>query len=186
MDRLKGRLLVATPVLGDENFDRSVVLVLEHTEDGALGLVLNRPSTYEVVEPLPEWSPYALPPEVLFIGGPVSKSSVIALARLEGEAPAAEERPVWQPVLGRVGVVDLTRDPDDIVSLGGVRVFAGYSGWSAGQLEQEVVEGAWYVVPAEAADIFTDEPEDLWRTVLARQPGSLARVASVPADPRLN
>lgn len=179
----KGRLLVATPLLGDENFERTVVLLLEHGDEGALGLVLNRPSPLEVVDPLPEWSRFAGHPEVVFVGGPVSRTSVIALARVEGSAPAQ----AWAPVLGPVGVVDLAADPDLLGgALDAVRVFAGYAGWGPGQLEDEIVEGAWYVVDADPADPFTDAPDDLWRRVLARQDGELARVALVPDDPRLN
>ena len=183
VDGLKGRLLVAAPVLGDQNFDRTVVLLLEHNDDGALGVVLNRPSALDVSDPLPEWSPYTRQPDVVFIGGPVSRSSVIALAHLDGDVPSS----AWEQVLGPVGVVDLSRDPDVIGgSLGAVRVFAGYAGWGPGQLEGEIGEGAWYVVAADPADVFTDSPEELWRAVLARQPGDLARVALVPMNPRLN
>jgi putative transcriptional regulator len=183
MDRLKGRLLVATPILGDPNFDRTVILMIEHTDDGALGLVLNRPSGLEVGEPLPEWRPYTGDPDVVFIGGPVSRSSVIALARVAGDAPATS----WEQVLGPVGVVDLSHDPDAMAgTLAAVRVFAGYAGWGPGQLEMEIAEGAWFVVTADPGDVFTDSPEQLWRRVLARQPGELAKVALVPEDPRLN
>jgi putative transcriptional regulator len=183
MERLKGRLLVASPQLGDENFDRSVVLVLEHSDDGALGLVLNRASGLEVVDPLPEWHRFTSHPEVVFIGGPVSRNSVIALARVDAELPSG----AWEQVLGSVGVLDLTRDPDAIgAAVGDLRVFAGYAGWGPGQLEDEIGAEAWYVVAGEPADAFTQQPERLWRDVLARQPGDLARVALVPADPRLN
>jgi putative transcriptional regulator len=183
MDSLKGRLLVATPLLGDPNFERTVVLLLEHTDDGALGVVLNRPSGYDVADALPEWGRYLLAPEVFFVGGPVSRNSVIALARLRDDLPAH----VWEQVLGPVGVLDLSGDPDDLAaSVTAVRVFSGYAGWGPEQLESELAEGAWYVVPADPLDAFTDEPEHLWRTVLARQPGDLARVALVPEDPRLN
>ena len=183
MDRLKGRLLVATPILGDANFDHTVILLLEHNDDGALGLVLNRPSGLEVGEPLPEWSPYTGNPDVVFIGGPVSRSSVIALASMAGDAPSTS----WEQVLGPIGVVDLTLDPDAMAdALAAVRVFAGYAGWGPGQLEMEIGEGAWYVVAAEPGDVFTDSPEQLWRRVLARQPGELAKVALVPENPSLN
>lgn len=180
---LKGKLLVATPLLGDENFDHTVVLLLEQGEEGALGVVLNRPSALEVMDPLPEWSRYAGVPEVVFVGGPVSRSSVIALARVDGETPDG----AFEPVLGALGVVDLSHDPDLLGSvLTSVRVFAGYAGWGPDQLEAEIAEGAWFVVEAEVADVFTDDPEHLWRAVLARQPGDLAKVARVPENPRLN
>lgn len=183
MTGLKGRLLVATPLLGDPNFERSVVLLLEHGEEGALGVVLNRPSELEVAEPLPEWRRFAGSPEVIFVGGPVSRSSVIALARLGRDLPDGS----WEPVLGRVGVLDLTGDPDEVgAGLDDLRVFAGYAGWGSGQLEEEIGEGAWYVVDAEPADPFTDAPDGLWHRVLKRQGGELARVARVPANPRLN
>lgn len=183
MDGLKGKLLVATPMLGDENFDHTVVLLLEHGEEGALGLVLNRPSLLEVMDPLPEWSRFTGVPEVVFVGGPVSRSSVIALAAVEGETPAG----AFEPVLGSVGVVDLSHDPDLLGgALARVRVFAGYAGWGPDQLEAEIVEGAWFVVDAQAGDVFTADPEHLWRAVLARQPGELAKVARVPENPRLN
>lgn len=183
MECLKGRLLVATPLLGDPNFERTVVLLLEHTEEGALGVVLNRPSDLEVTEPLPEWARYTMQPEVVFVGGPVSRNAVIALARLHGDVPSG----TWEPVLGPVGVLDLSGDPDDVAgAVNAVRVFAGYAGWGAEQLEVELAEGAWYVVPADPTDPFTDEPEHLWRAVLARQSGELARVALVPEDPSVN
>jgi len=183
MDTLKGRLLVATPLLGDPNFDRAVILVLEHSDEGALGLVLNRPSGLDVIEPLPEWGRYTRQPEVVFVGGPVSRNSVIALARLGGDIPSS----AWEQVLGPVGVLDLSHDPDLLGgSLDAVRVFAGYAGWGPAQLEEEVGEGAWFVVTADPADAFTDDPAHLWRDVLARQPGDLAKVALVPDDPRLN
>ncbi len=183
MDTLKGRLLVATPLLGDPNFERTVILLLEHGAEGALGLVLNRPSGVVVDEPLPEWARWSQAPEVVFVGGPVSRNAVIGLARASGDLPDA----AFEQVLGPVGVLDLTRDPDELgAGLGAVRVFAGYAGWGSEQLEDEIDEGAWYVVAAEPGDAFTPEPEHLWKQVLARQPGDLARVALVPDDPSVN
>lgn len=181
---MKGRLLVATPMLGDDNFLRTVILLLEHGDEGAVGVVLNRPSPLEVLEPLPEWRRLTPEPEVVFVGGPVSRNSVIALAR---GRPDDIPDGTWEPIIGALGVVDLAQDPD---VLGGgvtaVRVFAGYAGWGPDQLESEIVEGAWFVVDAHVDDVFTDDPERLWRRVLARQPGELAKVALVPDDPRLN
>ena len=179
----KGRLLVATPLLDDPNFFHAVVWLLEHGDDGALGVVLNRPSDLPVAEPLPGWADFAGQLPVLFVGGPVAVGSVIGLARVAGEVPDGS----WEPVSGSVGVIDLGADPAIVgPSVGTLRCFAGYAGWSAGQLEDEIAEGAWFVVDAEPADLFTDDPAGLWRAVLARQPNELARLALVPDDPTLN
>lgn len=180
---LKGRLLVATPILLDPNFERTVVLLLEHrSEDGALGIVLNRPSETSVGEPLPAWEALAAPPAVLFVGGPVSPGSAIALGR--GAADAAEG---WEPVLGPVGTVDLDRDPALVrTTLDEVRVFAGYAGWAPGQLEGEIAGGSWFVVDAEPDDAFSADPGDLWPSVLRRQGGRLAMFAHCPPDPSVN
>src|SRR4051812_14198173 len=131
---LTGRLLVAAPALADPNFDRSVILVLAHGDGGALGVVLNRPSVTGVAGSLPDgWESLAAPPRVLFVGGPVGGGAAIGLAR--AQAPTRDTAG-WSPVLGRLGTVDLGSAPDALdVSLEVVRVFAGYAGWSAGQLE---------------------------------------------------
>jgi putative transcriptional regulator len=182
---LKGRLLVASPMLGDPNFERAVVLLLEHGDEGALGVVLNRPSDLEIGEPLPDWHRWSGNPDVVFVGGPVSRNAVIALGR--ASAPASLPRGTWEPVVGPLGLLDLSADPDDLAGgLDVLRVFAGYAGWAPSQLEGEIGEGAWYVVDVDPDDVFTSEPDRLWRRVLTRQGGQLARVAAVPDDPRMN
>jgi putative transcriptional regulator len=182
VSRLKGRLLVATPNLEDPNFERTVVLVLEHGDDGALGVVLNRPSDLHLAEPLPEWARAAAHPPVVFIGGPVSPSAAVCLAR--AGAPGAQG---WAPLLGPVGTLDLDRDPDEAIpGLDEIRVFAGYAGWGPGQLEGEIAGGGWFVVDADAADPLSPAPEHLWATVLRRQKGTLALFAAYPPDPSLN
>ena len=181
--RLTGRLLVATPVLGDPNFDRTVVLLLEHGEDGAVGLVLNRPSDTDVAEPLPEWHGVAAAPPVIFVGGPVAQSAVIGLARcdLGGSAEG------WRPLVGGVGIVDLGASRADMsTSIEELRLFAGYAGWGGGQLEAEIDAGAWWVVDAAPSDALGPDPEMLWSAVLRRQPGRLAAYAHFPADPSSN
>ncbi|HEX2118860.1 MAG TPA: YqgE/AlgH family protein [Acidimicrobiales bacterium] len=184
MSELKGRLLVATPNLEDPNFERTVVLVLEHApSEGALGVVLNRPSDLDLAEPLPEWARAAAHPSVVFIGGPVSPSAAVCLARVgrPGEAQG------WDPVLGPVGTLDLDSDPDEAIArIDEIRVFAGYAGWGPGQLEAEIAAGGWFVVDAEASDPLSPAPEDLWATVLRRQRGTLALFAAYPPDPSLN
>ncbi len=183
---LAGRLLIATPgVLEDPNFRRTVVLMLEHGENGGLGVVLNRPSQTPVLEPFPDWDSYTTSPPVLFVGGPVSQQMIIALGK-----PRPGERPEgFQEVLPdrRVGTVDLSRDPFALAAhLEHLRVFAGYAGWSRGQLEAEIDAGAWFVADAEPWDAFSPEPDGLWRDVLRRQGGTIAYFADFPADPRWN
>ena len=179
----KGRLLVATPPLVDENFDRTVVLLLEHGPEGALGVVLNRPSGTEVEQALPGWGRLAADPPVVFVGGPVGEDAALAV----GLARRDEEPAGWLPVLGRLGTVDLHREPLRLApSVESVRVFAGYAGWTAGQLEGEIEAGGWIVAEGQPGDAVTVEPLDLWRTVLRRQPGTVAWLANYPDDVSVN
>ena len=180
---LTGQLLVATPALEEAPFNRTVVLVLEHGEEGALGLVLNRPSDMELDEPLPRWEPLAAHPPVVFWGGPVDPEAAICLARVRHQI---EDR-TWKPIVDGLGTLDIERDPDDIGQrVEEMRLFVGYAGWGAGQLEGEIASGAWFVVEARPGDALSTEPDELWRTVLRRQGGRLAVVSAFPADPSLN
>ncbi|MGW4383083.1 YqgE/AlgH family protein [Kitasatospora sp. NPDC004531] len=183
---LTGRLLVATPVLTDPNFARSVVLLLDHDAEGALGVVLNRPTVVDVAAVLDGWAALAGDPAVVFQGGPVALDSALAIAVVPGE----ETHPAplgWRRVHGAIGLVDLEAPPEVLAGvLGGMRVFAGYSGWSPGQLEQEIAEGAWYPVECEAGDVSCGQPDRMWRSVLRRQRGPLAMLATYPDDPTLN
>ncbi|PYC63074.1 hypothetical protein C7C46_33240 [Streptomyces tateyamensis] len=181
-----GRLLVATPVLTDPNFVRSVVLLLDHDGQGALGVVLNRPSPVEVSDVLDGWAELAGDPQVVFQGGPVGLDSALAVAVMPGE-PGPEEPLGWRRVHGAIGLVDLDAPPQLLAGeLGALRVFAGYAGWTPGQLEAEIAEGAWFLVEAEPGDISCRRPERLWREVLRRQRGELAVLATYPEDPTLN
>ncbi|MCL7491391.1 MULTISPECIES: YqgE/AlgH family protein [Streptomyces] len=217
---LTGRLLVATPALADPNFDRAVVLLLDHDEEGSLGVVLNRPTPVGVADILAPWAALAGEPGVVFQGGPVSLDSALGVAvvpgGLSGEggipsvdsgalangdgaetagAPAADRAGVqsgdeplgWRRVHGAIGLVDLEAPPELLAAvLGSLRIFAGYAGWGPGQLEDELVEGAWYVVESEPGDVSSPDPEQLWRAVLRRQRNELAMVATYPDDPSLN
>ena len=174
----KGMLLVATPPLDDPNFDRTVVYMLEHNNDGAVGVVLNRPLGEVPPDDIARWEKYLSLPAEIFGGGPVEFDALIALALLNEPDEGA-----WSQIVGDLGSVDLTRDP--ALAASGVvsaRVFRGYSGWAPLQLEDELEEGAWMVLPAEAGDVFTPHPEALWRAVLRRQGGRLAWVAEAPDD----
>ena len=184
MQLASGMLLVATPALQDPNFVDTVVLLLDVTEEGALGVVLNRPSQVLVADVLEPWRDVVGEPEVLFRGGPVGTDGALAVARLRD----AQDAPVgWRPVAGVIGMVDLDT-PTELVdgSLSAMRVFAGYAGWGAGQLDGEVERQDWYVVTSEADDPFRDDPEGLRRDVMRRQPGMLAWHVNRPVDPDLN
>lgn len=173
------RLLVATPLIGDGNFERTVVLILEHTADGAIGLVLNRPSELVVGELLTGWEGTS---GVLFSGGPVSPDSLIGLAL---EWPGCDEAG-WTRLIDEVGSVNLSLGAEKLGGKPGLRLFFGYSGWEADQLEGEIDSGAWFVVEPQPGDVLTDEPEGLWKAVLARQPNEVSWFANYPDNLRAN
>jgi putative transcriptional regulator len=183
---LKGRLLIASPAMADPNFDHTIVLMVEHNDDGALGLILNRPSEASVSEILPGWGVIAAEPDVVFLGGPVSPDSAIGLG-LAAEPEGVDDADGFIAVQGGLGTVDLARDPDEIrppVRL--ARVFAGYSGWAGGQLEGELQAGGWFIADGGVEDALAGAPDQLWRAVLKRQRGSLAWLANFPLDPATN
>lgn len=184
-DSLRGRLLVASPDLDDPNFARAVVLMLEHNREGALGLVLNRPTDRGLTEPLPSWAPIAAEPAVVFVGGPVQPEAAIGLGRrIEGTGSGGEG---FAALFGDVGTVDLERPPDGVVPpVDRVRVFAGYAGWGPGQVEGELAADGWFVVDAEPSDPWARDADDLWREVLRRQRGPLRVFADFPTDPAQN
>jgi len=181
---MKAKLLIATPMLREPTFSRTVILLLEHSDDeGALGVVLNRPTTAAVVDVVPAVADFVTAPAVLFDGGPVSRNTAIALGLIR---PGADPDG-WMPVVAPVATVDLDYDPALLAAaLAELRVFAGYAGWSPGQLEAEIAEGAWYVVDSLPTDPFLDDPTQLRTLVLRRQGWPLAAVAHCPTDPSLN
>ncbi|MEU6487825.1 YqgE/AlgH family protein [Streptomyces sp. NPDC046887] len=236
---LTGRLLVATPALADPNFDRAVVLLLDHDDEGTLGVVLNRPTPVGVGDILEPWAPLAGEPGVVFQGGPVSLDAALGLAVVPGDGPGGLDGPPgapgpdgtggayradgspdggpdgsrsrtagageseepdepdeseepegllgWRRVYGAIGLVDLEAPPELLAAeLGSLRIFAGYAGWGPGQLEDELAEGAWFVVDSEPGDVSSPRPETLWRDVLRRQRSELAMIATYPDDPSLN
>jgi putative transcriptional regulator len=174
MEPLVGKLLIASPTLGDY-FERAVVLVLAHGDEGAMGVVLNRPSELDVADAVPVLADLVGDDDLVYLGGPVSPRSVVALGEFHDPELAT------RPVVGAVGVVD----PEQVDgSIGRVRVFAGYAGWGPRQLEAELDEEAWFVAPAEPDDPFGDD--DLWPVALRRKGGEFALLARMPADPSLN
>jgi putative transcriptional regulator len=181
MDSVRGQLLIAAPGLLDPNFWRTVVLVVEHSDEGALGLVLNRPSETIVGEASAELGALVEADELLFIGGPVQPSAVIVLAQFEDPNEAA------LTAFDDVGVVRTGSPLEDVAAgVRQARAFAGHAGWGAGQLDAELERDDWILETAQLDDAFSDEPRDLWSSVLTRKGGSYALVARMPADPSSN
>ncbi len=189
-----GRLLVAAPALRDPNFLRTVVLLLEHDPaEGALGVVLSRPSEAPVSALLPVWQPVAAPPAVVHVGGPVAPTAAIGLVAVRASARTNLPPGAFAalPAQDRgelvLGTVDLDATAEQVApALAGMRLFAGYAGWSRGQLEAEVAEGAWFVLDALPLDAFSPGPQQLWRDVLRRQGLPLSLLADMPLDPSVN
>jgi putative transcriptional regulator len=178
---MRGKLLVAGPDLIDPNFHRTVVLIADHGEAGAMGVVLNRPSDTTVAEAIPDLADLVEPGEHRPVGGPVQPSGVVVLAEFEDPEDGVAT------VLGDIGFVSADTDMSSLGDITRrVRVFAGISGWGAGQLESELGRDDWIVEPAERADVFSDEPESLWSLVLERKGGRYALVARMPDDPSMN
>jgi len=179
-----GMLLVATRALLDPNFAESVVLVLDVDDDGALGVVINRPSGVPVAQVLDGWDAVVDEPDTLFVGGPVSPEGALAVGLLRTDADVPDG---FRGFAGRLGLVDLDAPVERVNgSLAGMRIFAGYAGWGAGQLEAEIDDGSWHVVPGEGPDVFRVDTTTLWRDVLRRQPGERAWSSTQPLDPELN
>jgi putative AlgH/UPF0301 family transcriptional regulator len=183
-DVCPGSLLVAMPSLADPTFAGTVVYVLDHSDSGTLGVVLGRPSAVEIRDVLPGWCDLAVEPGVFHVGGPCETDTALCLATSENPVPAEGLR----RVAGQVHLVDLDAEPSRLANrLSGLRVFAGYAGWSPGQLASEIAEGAWACVPGRPDDVLSRAAgPDLWRAVMGRQQGRLAVLSTAPADPSAN
>ncbi|MGH8961454.1 MAG: YqgE/AlgH family protein [Jatrophihabitantaceae bacterium] len=193
-----GRLLVATPLLGDPHFSRTVVYLLEHDGGGSVGVIVNRPSHTPVAQVLPDWHDVVCGPSVVFGGGPVQPDGALCLGRLDapagspggtasGGGSVGGDGPDVRRVVDGVCTVDLDGDVAAVAAITSrLRVFAGHAGWAEGQLEGEIAEGGWWVVEGSDEDVFSDDPRPLWSRVLRRQPPPLNLVSTYPADPLLN
>jgi putative transcriptional regulator len=179
----RGHLLISVPDTGDDNFDRTVVLILEHDESGALGVVLNRPSETAIDEHLPFLGVPVASPAVFFVGGPVSIGGLLALGRVGADAPAQDVTPIIGPLVAI--------DPEALLEerISGIdlmRLYTGYSGWAPGQLDAELAAGAWHVAEAHPDDVLCADPEALWRSVMRRQGGRLRSQSLFPDDVTTN
>jgi putative transcriptional regulator len=183
MESLRGQLLIASPKIVDPNFRRVVVYMAEHTDEGAMGLVINRPAEATVAEAVPDLAWLAGGGDAgVWVGGPVSPSSVIVLAEFEEPASAA------MIIEGDLGFVPAEIEDRDAFAAGvrRARFFAGHSGWGPGQLEAELEEDSWIVEPAQRTDVFTARPDALWSQVLRRKGSEYVLLATMPMDPSLN
>jgi putative transcriptional regulator len=180
-ESLAGQLLLASPALQDPNFERTVVLIGVHSEEGAMGVVLNRPSAVTVGEAAPQLEEAVGESDPVYVGGPVQPSSIVFLAEFLDPSPAG------LLVLGRIGFPAPDAELEELSeATERVRVFAGFAGWGEGQLEAEIDQGDWIADQAQPEDVFTDDPQQLWSNVLTRKGGSYALVARMPQDPSVN
>jgi putative transcriptional regulator len=179
IESLQGKLLVSSPALHDPNFRKTVVLIAHHDEDGAMGLVLSRPSDVPAVQAVPALEGLPGAGDPVFVGGPVQPEAFMVLAEFDDVADAAA------PIMDGLGFMAAEAQPEDL-AVRRLRLFAGYSGWGTGQLESELEESSWIVVEAQTDDAFADDPEELWRAVLHRKGGPFELMVDMPFDPGLN
>jgi putative transcriptional regulator len=179
VESLQGKLLVSSPSLLDPNFRKTVVLVAQHDDDGAMGLVLSRPSEVAAADAVPLLEGFPGSDDPVFVGGPVQPEAFMVLAEFDDVDDAVA------PIMEDLGFMPADTEPEDL-SIRRLRLFAGYSGWGAGQLEAELEEPSWIVVDAETDDAFADDPDELWRTVLQRKGGPFSLMENMPFDPELN
>lgn len=181
VESVRGHLLIASPTLTDANFLRTVILVTENGDEGAMGVVLNRPSPALVGEAVPELSPLVGEEAPVYVGGPVQPAALVVLADFRDRAAAATI------VVADVGFVSAEADTSELLAATRrARVFAGYAGWGPGQLEAEIEEDAWIVEAPVPGELFADDVENLWSAVLERKGGHYALLARMPLDPSLN
>jgi putative transcriptional regulator len=180
MESLRGQLLIAGAALFDPNFRRTVILIGEHTEEGALGVVLNRPTPVSVEEAVPPLAVLVGPDERLFVGGPVQPQAPVLLA--EFDDPEMADVPVFDSIGFMVGNVE----EGTVRGVRRARVFAGHAGWGPGQLEAEMEESSWIVEPPQPEDVFSSDPENLWTSILRRKGRDYATLALMPYDPSMN
>ena len=180
VDSLRGHLLLSAASLWDPNFRKTIVLIGHHDEEGAVGVVLNRPTEVSVLEAVPPLADLVAPGDPLFIGGPVRPEAAVVLAEFD----QPERAQIL--ALDSIGFLPEEVGADEVGGIRRARVFSGYAGWGAGQLEAELVEGSWIVEPAVPGDVFTTEPEHLWEAVLGRKGSEYDLLRLMPVDPSQN
>jgi putative transcriptional regulator len=180
VDALTGHLLIAGPSLFDPHFRRAVVLVGQHDEDGAVGVVLNRPLDIPVRDAIPELGALVGPDDVLLEGGPVQEEGVVVIAEFSDPSRAQVL------AFGAVGFLPPESEDDIAAAILRARVFAGYAGWGPSQLEAEMEEDSWILEPAVPEDVFHPDPRHLWDDVLRRKGSRYEMLRLMPVDPSMN
>lgn len=180
----KGVFLVAAPSLRDPNFRQTVVLLCEHGHEGALGVVVNRPTAMVLSEALPQVPVLEGQGHVLYAGGPVQPNQVLLLYKLLQEPDDTHH--VFDGVYlgGDMNVVE--RMLTETTRAERFRAYVGYSGWAPGQLENEMKTGSWITLPADSGVLFEQDPARIWSDILRSLGGEYERYAEMPLDPSLN
>ena len=187
-----GKILVATPAIGDGIFDQAVILMLHHDSDGALGVIINQPSDLDASELLPRWADLAADPPSIFGGGPVEQNGFIGIGHRITDQPIDPEQSETVGVAAidgtdQLATIDLEGDPALAAAhVDRLRIFRGYAGWGSLQLDGELKAGAWFTIDAEPDDVWSSEPKALYEKVLRRQRGELRWYANAPLDPSVN
>jgi putative transcriptional regulator len=177
----KGRLLIAGRALGDANFSHSVILLLEYSEEGALGVIVNRPAGIPPAALLPDVSGLARYEGSVFLGGPVGVERMLLLVR------GCDRLAATQSVYGDVCYSGSAEVLDELARTGDakperVRMYAGYSGWGGGQLEREIARGDWHVAEARDERVFSEDPFALWERLAPAPEPIETRIRRPPAD----
>jgi putative transcriptional regulator len=180
VETLSGHLLLSSASLFDPNFRRTVVLIGHHDEEGAVGVVLNRPFDLTVGDTVPPLADLVGADERLFQGGPVQPEAAVVVADFADPSKAGVI------AFGTIGFLAEETDVVDAGILRRARVYAGYSGWGPGQLEIELDEDAWLVTPARPEDVFLEDTDRLWGQVLARMGRGYEIMRTMPLDPSAN
>lgn len=178
-----GQLLISRDPGDGSYFDRSVVLLLDHDDEGSIGVCLHQPITRRLPETLEQLRPLLTPPADPFEGGPVNEDAVVGLAQLRSPG----SRPLgWSPLFDDIGTVELGNRAEDIDGhFSHLRLFVGLSGWGPGQLVSELLRGSWFRTRATPEEIFAT-PDRLWQRVLRRCGGEWGLWSTWTPEPGLN
>jgi putative transcriptional regulator len=162
----KGRFLVASRTLREANFVETVVLLVDYNQRGARGLIINRPSELRLAKVFPELAGLQQREDTVYMGGPVEPQRLMLLIRTTS-APA-EAQQVMADIYVSTSRKVLEHLVDTLDTARRFRAYAGYAGWGPGQLEREVSQGAWHIVPAEADTVFDTAPADIWPAMIQK------------------